>query len=201
MAHKEMKTLEEEATMGYIHNVSPVKLGNFFECQVQTGSENTVRAVCFSPKKRSAILAFAEKDTPIEIKKYRYETKYNSEDIVMDEDTVIEKCDQVDFPKASLPDANKIIEISKLKSLTIGQLVNVKGKVVNVKAVKEVKPNLKMMEVNIVDTTETIKLVLWQNFIDQVEVNKTYVFENVRLKKIHILRRFTLILLKMTIQQ
>lgn len=39
------------------------------------------------------------------------------------------------------------------------------------------------MEDNIVDGFEGIKLVLWQNYIDQVEINRTYVFENVRIKK------------------
>jgi DNA-directed RNA polymerase subunit RPC12/RpoP len=180
--HHDMESLENETTVGYIHNVSPMKKGIFFECQLQTSTE-TVRAVCFSPKKRTAIVNYSENGTAVKVKKFRYETKYNSQDIVIDEHTTVDECKDITFEKKDLPDTTKTIQIAHLKSLSVGQLVTVKGKVISTKPVKNIKPTLTMREVYIVDTTGSIKLILWQEYVDNVQVGGTYNFSNVRLKK------------------
>ncbi|KXJ24136.1 hypothetical protein AC249_AIPGENE16681 [Exaiptasia diaphana] len=114
---EQMASLEDDAAIGYIHNVSPMKSDNFFECQVQTESK-VMRAVCFSPQKRKQILDYSKDDVPLKIQKFRIETKYNSED-----KTVLQKYHDITFTKDSLPKTTEVQTIASLKSLCIGQLV------------------------------------------------------------------------------
>ena len=49
---------------GYIHNVSPVYHDKYFEFQIQAKTE-TVRAVCFSPRKRKQFAAYDHNKSPV----------------------------------------------------------------------------------------------------------------------------------------
>lgn len=64
-----MASLEDEVAIGYVHNVSPIKTGNFFECQLQTQAK-VLRTVCFSPQKRKQMLDYSKDDVPLKIKKF-----------------------------------------------------------------------------------------------------------------------------------
>ena len=57
---------EPEAT-GYLHNISPIKKGKYFEFQLQERSK-TVRGVCFSPPKRKLFTELGLKDSQVKIK-------------------------------------------------------------------------------------------------------------------------------------
>ena len=86
----------------------------YFDFQVQT-KYKTVRAVCFSAQKRKVLNSFSKTDTPVKLKKCRLETKYNSEDLVLNDDVKIEACSEVDFNKKEL---STNFTISTLKSLS-----------------------------------------------------------------------------------
>lgn len=85
----------------------------------------TIRTVCFSPQKRKALNSFSKTDTPVKLKKCRLETKYNSEDLVLNDDVQIEELTEIDFNKKELPSN---FTISTLKSISVGQLVTIKAK-------------------------------------------------------------------------
>jgi len=79
------KELENGIARGYIHNVSPLRNNSsYFDFEVQT-KYKTIRAVCFSPKKRKLFDTHSKNETPVELKKCRLETKYN-EDLVLNDD-------------------------------------------------------------------------------------------------------------------
>ena len=59
--------------------------------------------------------SFSKTDTPVKLKKCRLETKYNSEDLVLNDDVKIEACSEVDFNKKEL---STNFTISTLKSLS-----------------------------------------------------------------------------------
>ena len=60
--------LENGIARGYIHNVSPLRNNNsYFDFEVQT-KYKTIRAVCFSPKKRKLIDTHSKNETPVELK-------------------------------------------------------------------------------------------------------------------------------------
>ena len=63
----------------------------------------------------------------MELKRCHFETKYNSEDLVVNDDVQIKEFREVDFQKKQLPTN---FTISTLKSVRVGQLVTIKAKVV-----------------------------------------------------------------------
>lgn len=82
------KNLCDQATtecVGYIHNLSPLKKGSYFDCQLQ-GKEKTVRGVCFLPPKLKRFTSLSEANSPVKIKKFRIDTKSNAEDLLMGHD-------------------------------------------------------------------------------------------------------------------
>lgn len=173
--------LEHGIARGYRHNVSPLRNNStHFDFQVQT-KYKTVRAVCFSPHKRKVLNSFSKTDTPVKLKKCRLETKYNSEDLVLNDDVKIEACSEVDFKKKELTTNFKI---STLKSISVGQLITIKAKVLAKSSTQEVRGRkLTLVEAQIIDHTGCIKIVLWEEFQNQVEEGKSLIFNNVRLKK------------------
>ena len=99
------KNLCHQATMefvAYIHNISPLKKGSYFDCQLQ-GKEKTVRGVCFSPPKLKRFTSLSEANSPVKIKKFRIDTKSNAEDLLMGHDVTIEHFPAVDFDKVKQP--------------------------------------------------------------------------------------------------
>ena len=78
------KTMEKENSLkqgvavGYVHNISPVKAGTYFDFVLQTKSK-TVRAVCFSPPKRKSFVDHSS--GPVQVKKFQIDPKSNNEDL------------------------------------------------------------------------------------------------------------------------
>lgn len=175
------KDLENGIARGYIHNVSPLRNNSsYFDFEVQT-KYKTIRTVCFSPKKRKLFDIHSKNETPVELKKCRLETKYNSEDLVLNDDVEIKEFPEVDFCKKDLPTN---FTISTLKSVSVAQLVTIKAKVVAKSPTQQVSSGqLSLVEAQVIDYTGCIKVVLWEEFQNNVEQEKTYIFNNVRLKK------------------
>lgn len=173
------KDLENGIARGYIHNVSPLRNNSsYFDFEVQT-KYKTIRAVCFSPKKRKLFDIHSKNETPVELKKCRLETKYNSEDLVLNDDVEIKEFPEVDFCKKDLPTN---FTISTLKSVSVGQLVTIKAKVVAKSPTQQVSSGqLSLVEAQVIDYTGCIKVVLWEEFQNNVEQER--IFNNVRLKK------------------
>ena len=83
--HTDMKA---EELVGYRHNVSPVKSGGRrFEFHFQT-ELGAIRGVCFSPTHQKRFHNISQSTSPIKLKKFRIDTKSNSEDILMGRDVV-----------------------------------------------------------------------------------------------------------------
>ena len=174
----EVNNLREGKATGYIHNVSPLK-NNHFDFQLQTKNK-TIRAVCFDKSKKNHLEAFCKSKSPVKIKKFRLETKSNSEDLLMDKTVSIEEYSEIDFDRKDIP-AN--LTISMLKSICIGQLVTVKAKLVSLGAVREVNNGRLKLIGCLIDPTDSIKITIWQEYISQVQQEYTYMFKNIRLKK------------------
>ena len=76
--------------------------------------------------------------------------------------------------------------ISALNNVASEQLISVKAQVVNISAAKvvttEQQGTLKKQEVLISDTTSSIKVILWESYIDTLTINSTYLFKNLKVK-------------------
>lgn len=175
------KELENGIAKGYIHNVSPLRNNSsYFDFEVQT-KYKTTRAVCFSPKKRRLFNTHSKNETPVQLKNCCLETKYNSEDLVLNDDVQIKEFPEVDFCKKELPTN---FTISTLKSVLVSQLVTIKAKVVAKSLTQQViRGQLSLVEAQVIDYTGCIKVVLWEEFQNNVEPEKKWIFNNVRLKK------------------
>ena len=171
---------KDEEISGYIHNLSPLKQGKFFDFQLQA-QDRTVRGICFSPPKRKRFEQFSNAGSPVKIKKFRIDTKSNAEDYVMGNDVSIENCPDINFEKKEMATT---MNISTAINSCIGQIVTLKGKVVYLHPAKYVgSQNLQMQEAVLVDPFSTTKFILWEEFVGTVQEGNTYLFDKVRVKK------------------
>lgn len=171
---------KEDEIVGYIHNLSPLKSGKYFDFQLQ-GKDKTVRGICFSPPKLKRFEEFSNTSSPVKVKKFRIDTQSNSEDYIMESDMSIEHFPDVNFQKQQM---STTMNISTVKTLCIGQLLTLKAKVAHLHVPKKVQSqNLLLQEAMLVDPSGTIKFVLWENFVGTIQQGSTYSFHDIRVKK------------------
>ena len=171
--------MKSDEVVGYVHNVSPVKSGCRFDFQLQTQEKN-VRGECFSPSYHKRFQEMSKISSPVKLKKFRLDTKSNSEDILMVNDVSVEEC-SADFEKIEMPTT---LNLGNVKSVCLGQPVTVKAKVVSLHAQKHIRTkNLYLQEATLVDPHGTMKMVLWSEFIGTVKEGETYIFQDVKVKR------------------
>ena len=129
------ENVHKDEVAGYIHSVSPVKNGRYFNFQIQT-KEKIMRRVCFSPPKVKRFTEFSESATPVKLKKFRLDTSANTEDFLMGNDVSVESLSGLDFDKTTMPTS---INLNTIKSVCIGQLVTVTAKVARLHPPREIK--------------------------------------------------------------
>ena len=175
------KNLCHQATtefVAYIHNISPLKKGSYFDCQLQ-GKEETVRGVCFSPPKLKRFTSLSQANSPVKIKKFRIDTKSNVEDLPMGHEVTIEHFPAIDFDKVKLPTT---MNLSTIKSVCPGQIVTVTAKVTHfyMYLSKTVgSENLQLQHAIIADPSGTMKMTLWENFVGSIKQGDTYTFRDI----------------------
>ena len=172
----------------YIHAVSPVKDAKFsgrkyFNCTVQK-KDGPVCAVCFSPNKHSEFTTLQKAKSPVKVSNY---TKLTGNDIVFNQYTKITPTDDIDFQHSAKLLAGGVANtIASLNEAAPEQLVSVKAEIAEVSGVKTVKTQhrgtLKKQEVLIRDATSSMKVVLWEDNVDQLHQNKTYLLKNLKVK-------------------
>ena len=164
-SHSTSAPTSSKEFVGYIHNVSALYNEKFFQCQLQGKDESIIftRAVCFSPRKRKIFAGFEEKKSPIKIKKFRVDTNANTSDLLMGHDVIVEHYPELDFQRSQIQSSTTLLSV---KSVRIGQHVTVKAKVTNMS--KELKGgDLTLVNCTLLDPTASMKMVLWENFINQ----------------------------------
>jgi hypothetical protein len=175
----------------FIHEVTPVtkaQSGNrkYFNCTLQT-QDDVVRAVCFSPEKRSEFKTVSKTKSPVKLKKI---TTTDGCDIRINKNTTITPLDKDKLPfqfcDELTADSNTRIPLSSIYKLAAEQLITVKAKVVTISAVKVFASNngrLQKQEVMITDPTASMKLVLWGSYVNTLQPDQTYKFETFRVKE------------------
>ena len=173
------KNLCHQATtefVAYVHNISPLKKGSYFDCQLQ-GKEETVRGVCFSPLKLKRFTSLSQANSPVKIKKFGIDTKSNAEDLPMGHEVTIEHFPAIDFDKVKLPTT---MNLSTIKSVCPGQIVTVTAKVTHLYLSKTVgSENLQLQHAIIADPSGTMKVTLLENFVGSIKQGDTYTFRDI----------------------
>ncbi|CAB3997651.1 Hypothetical predicted protein, partial [Paramuricea clavata] len=177
---------ESEEIKCYIHGVSPVKDVQFsgreyFNCTVKK-KDGPVRAVSFSPNKH---LEFTRRQKAKSLVKVSNYTKSKGKDIVFNQYTKITPIDDIDFQHSSkLLITGLANTIASLNEVAPEQLISVKAEIAEVSGVKIVNTQhqgmLKKQEVLVRDTTSPMKVVLWEDNVEQLEKNKTYILKNLK---------------------
>ncbi|CAH3167388.1 unnamed protein product, partial [Pocillopora meandrina] len=96
------KILQSAVATGYVHNVSQIKNGKYFDFQLQT-KHKTIRAVCFSPPKRKYFSKYSKSNVPVELRKVR----------------IIQYYSNIDFPRVEIPSS---VTLATLSSVCVGRL-------------------------------------------------------------------------------
>jgi ssDNA-binding replication factor A large subunit len=176
----------------FVHAVSPVKQSasnkRYFKCTFQT-KETTVNAVCFSPEKQRELKNIEQCKSPVRVKDFRTSASYGGkEDLVITKKTSITPLPSTDF--AYSDDVSSLGSVSSnivgLGNIAAEQLVSFKAYVAEISSVRSVRTQsghgLRKQDVVLSDPTGSIKLTLWEDYVDTLEKNQTYNLENVRLK-------------------
>ena len=186
--HTELSTKEEPKELtAFVHNVSPIKKSGktpYFEMNIQT-HDKIVRGVHFGTDRHKQLQQISQQKSPVKLSNYRKETKWNVENILLNRNTKIDTTDAtaVDFQPIIIPQNQNIATLS---SVAIGQLVNIKGQLVQLKALKKFKTETGTKvkaDAFLLDPHGCIKITLWEDFACQCQQDNTYTFENVRLQK------------------
>lgn len=96
----------------------------------------------------------------------------------MGDDVSIEHFPGIDFQVKELAST---MTLMAAKSVRVGQYVTVKAKVTKL-GEQEQGGNLRMVKATLVDPTASMKIVFWEDFINKVENNGTYLFHNLKVR-------------------
>ncbi len=177
----------------YLHSISTVQKAQssnrkYFNCIVQT-HEKPVRAVCYLPEKRAELKVLATTKSPVKMRNFKQPD--TSDDLIITKWTKItplEK-DQIKFSyseELAASTSGDPVNLSAIHNLASEQLICVKGQAAIISGIKMVSTqysgNTQKQEVIIRDPTVCVKVVLWGRYVDSLEINKTYVFKNLRVK-------------------
>ena len=100
----------------------------------------------------------------------------------MRDDVSVEDCPNITFQKSELPSTTNI---TVAKTVCVGQHVTVKAKVASLTEVKKDNSGrFNMVHVVLVDTSSSIKLILWESIVKSVVAGSTYLFHNLTVRKV-----------------
>ena len=178
-------------------NVSPVKRSRkndtvrYFHCELTDGKK-IVKLVSFDPALQSVLKDACEKDSTISLSKCQVKpSRDNPEQL----EILLSPRSKVDSSPRKLsvnrqlkltPD-NKTINLEDIGDISINQIVSVRAKVTEVQEPKVITAKhgkqLTKQDVTIADQTESSRIVLWEEDVGSLEVNKSYYFKNVGVRQ------------------
>lgn len=170
---------------GYIQIcLSPIKgkqsKKKFFDFAIQT-EQKVVRGVCFSPEKKKEVEHFISTKSPVKIRKYGQNDKFDPNNIVIERNTTLPVAAPLTFSPINMEN-NKTI--AALSNICQNQTVTIRGKFTKLHGVKKIVTcNLMKQDAFFVtDATGTIKVVFWESFVNMAVEGKSYEFTNFTFK-------------------
>ena len=173
--------------------MSPIKVSasgkcKYFNMTLQT-SEGAKTAVCFSPEKRTILEKHEADKSPVKISNFKFSSNYSKENVVIDRASKITSVGNdvgFNYVEMTPPSVTSLLSLNQVSS---EQLVTLKAKVAKISGSKKLttarNPNSQLVkqELVIADPTASVKVILWEQFVDSLKENQTYVFKNLRLKR------------------
>ena len=173
--------------VGYVHKVSPTKRSRQnneyfnFSLQAKSGEQP---CLCFSPAKRNIFVEREKNKTAIKLQ--RFNMSKDGKTIFINDMTkvVTPSSFEYDFQFTDITAKNLNLK-TMLETCTNMDIVDFVAKVIyKDAAIQEVgSSRLKKSECIIADeSSEAVKLILWQGDIDKVSVGEVYAFGNIRFR-------------------
>lgn len=179
----------ESSIEGYIHTVSPIKTATniektkYFDCTMQVSDKEKIRLVCYSPKKRIDISEACQKKSPIKITgTKRMLSKFDSQDHSILKSAKITPV-VLDFQYDKELSVNLLtVEQCLLSSkfTTVDLKVKIITKDDSKRPIVHNKQTKYKSDCIVADATQSMKLVLWEDAIDKVQVGKSYHLQNLK---------------------
>ena len=122
--------------------------------------------------------------SPVKVTKHEYNERYHNI-VIKNTTSVSDMSHPLDFARAESISPS-VSTISTIKTTSPHELVSLKASVNHLSGTKTINMNngiLKKRSCMLQDTTGTIEAVFWEEWIDIVENEKTYMFTNFRVKK------------------
>ncbi len=139
--------------------------------------------MCFSPEKHEKFKTCQENKSPIKLENFK--PPEQGQDFVVSKFTRITPSaqDQVKFKYSeqakALPTMNNIASVHEIAK---EQMVHVKAEVAQISPVKTIFMQgniaLQKQELIIRDNTGSVQLVLWEKYVNSLEINGTYMLNN-----------------------
>lgn len=173
---------------GYIHKVSPIKVpssgSRYFDFKVQERDESR-RVVCFIPDKLDEVKEKQDSKAAVRLlslspQKRKYEP--DSTEYRFNNYSKVIATKNLSFPWKDISGELSNASVKKILDDSMnGDIVSVKAKVVSKSDVYTVyshkmKKELRKCDLIIVDSTSAIPVTLWEDMIDKVEQEKSYLF-------------------------
>ena len=142
--------------------------------------------MCFSPEKKKTFDDLMRNREAATLSKCDVSNKFNVTNVIINKKSTIQKCaTPLNFERVDVE--NTTVKLSTVKQILLGQLINVKATVRQLSASKVISTSagahLKKQEAVLADPFGSIKIILWESFVDTIETGETYLFKNIRLKK------------------
>ncbi len=142
--------------------------------------------MCFSPEKKRTFDDLMRSREAATLSKCDVSNKFNVTNIVINKKSTIQKCTTpLKFERVDVE--NTTVKLSTVKQILLGQLINVKATVRQLSGSKVISTSagarLKKQEAVLADPFGSIKIILWESFVDTIATGQTYLFKNIRLKK------------------
>lgn len=182
----------EESIEGYVHLLITAQTGrnsttNYFKCHIQTGQQQAVRTICYSPQKCINLLQASLNKSPVKITgvKHTPSKRFHSQE----EEFTIAK--YAIITPSSLPFSfnedfsNQLCTIAQALEKDLYETVDIKAKVLKKQENKQViakdgKKAKYKTDCLIADETDSVKMLLWENIIDKVNAGKTNHFKHLK---------------------
>ena len=154
---------------------------NYFDCQLQTAEEKTIRLVCYSPKNRTNLQQAYEKHSPVKIvgtkrnERKRFNT--DTEEHTIAKHAKITPATNLQF-SFNQSFGNRLLTVKDALAANVYKTIDLKVKIIKKAENKQVvvkneTPRYKADTI-VADQTQSIKLILWENIIDKVHAGKCY---------------------------
>ena len=158
---------------------------NYFDCKLQTSNDESVRLVCYSPKKRESLQQAFASQSPVKIvgtkKNSKKRFNVDIEDHCISKHARITPAVHLSFPFN--PSMGNCLHIVKqILEADMYEIVDLKVKIITKsqsnQSVMKNQVSMQKVDTFVADDSGTIKLILWEQVIDSVHTGLSYHFNN-----------------------